>query len=633
MSSDRSDNSLADLLSDFLLSLSKVHRETPADHPLLRTPALRVLAINEQPAGSAADCWPTPDQALAALGDYWKRVFKPDSVSPALREAWREYLVLEVAYFLPFRQRQVAAGGRPGRPSYPQSYSKLGELLSDAEYLAGVVAAVSSGQPDAGPIAELCRSLIPDPNDRARGAMPASTVKWLRGAALESLASSLEDFAQSVNSAKVVDREAIGPLAVAQTTERTVAAPPELPATRLADGPTTTTIPTKSPFVGAGQPSEPQEYSRGLVLSPSLGTQARRLAQQLAAIGCGVEPTAEPTPRLTDANVQVALRRVGASSGDWLLDALADAGLLRRDENWWAFVEPALAEQLAAEYAAEYGVRWVSLHPRHHTLMKAAATILARRADDGRNAQFCQYLGRALGAWSPVSLLDAADILAPFRDAPTPATARFGLWLVERLRELTPIPSGWLQAHLWQVGQGLGAELGLPVATQTREMVLPAATLTAERQATDLPRLLDDLGLPARLAERANWFDDRRAIRALLECIHDGLDATAKRRAAAWLWLAQLEVSLEWVVYPSRPWKAHRATALEALAELTLDPAADEITRALARSVLARDECLLALAACDRDYCALLFTLQLALDKRLFIGPPAGAWQVASADQ
>ena len=231
-----------------------------------------------------------------------------------------------------------------------------------------------------------------------------------------------------------------------------------------------------------------------------------------------------------------------------------------------------------------------------------------------------------------MSLLDAADLLAPFQAAPTPATARFGQWLAGQLWELATIPSGWLQVRLWQCSVQLGVDLGLPSRLLAPETVIPPAALAAERQATDVPGLLTDLGLPASLADRPNWFDDRHAIRALLGGLRDSSDGIAKRRAAAWLWPAQLQVGLEWVVDPGRPWKTHRATALETMAELAGDPSADEMTRTLARSVLARDEHLLGLAASDRDYRALLFTLQLALGKRLFIGPPAGAWEVASAD-
>lgn len=366
--------------------------------------------------------------------------------------------------------------------------------------------------------------------------------------------------------------------------------------------------------------------------SPTHGVQARRLAQHLAAIRLEIDPTAEATTLLTDANVRLALRRAGLEETDFVLDRLVGARLLKRVANHWGFAHPALERLFAAEHVADYGIHWVSLHPRHHRLMTWAAAILAQRADDRRNAEFCQELGRALRAWSTVSLLDTAGLLAKFRDAPTPATARFGQWLAEQLREMATISSGWLQARLWQCSEQLGVDLGLPSRLLAPETVIPPAALGAQRQATDVLRLLTDLDLPALLADRPNWFDDRHAIRALLCGLRDSSDAIVKRRAAAWLWPAQLQVGLEWVVDPGRPWKTHRATALETLAELAGDPSADEMTRTLARSVLARDEHLLGLTASGRDYRALLFTLQLALGKRLFIGPPAGAWQVASSD-
>ena len=123
MLSDQSSDSLAALLSDFLLNMSKVHRESPKDHPLLQIQAMQALVADPMRRRPVPDGRLEPVLAMEALSDYWERVFIPDTLSPGFRDHWRQYLVLAVAYFRPFRQHQAAPGGRPGKITYPQSYS------------------------------------------------------------------------------------------------------------------------------------------------------------------------------------------------------------------------------------------------------------------------------------------------------------------------------------------------------------------------------------------------------------------------------------------------------------------------------------------------------------------------------
>ena len=578
---------------------------------------------------------------MSALADYWEQVFKPSYLSAAFRSEWGQYLVLAVAYFIPFRRGQIDPAALPGQAVYPQSYRKIGELLADASYLTGVISEVTAQHYAATQVAEFCRSFVPSPSDRARGVVPATTVASMRGVAIEALADSLETWARrtvpgvaavptpvvSEAAGRVTDREAV-------VTSTGWSISPR--AMNGQDGGHTDSLPRFEAL--AGDDDLAVERLPDLIhlvdqllaqdISPTLGARARRLAQHLAAILFEIEPTAEATTRLTEPNLQLAMRRSGTSAGDAALDALANAGLLRRRDTRWQFAHPALVCVFAAEHVVDYSVRWVSLHPRHHRLMTWAAAILAGRADDGRNALFCQDLGRALGAWSLVSLLDAAEILAPFRDVPTPATRHFQEWLVGQLRALGGLPSGRLQARMWHCGQQLGVDLGGPLPTLAPETLLPPVALAAARQATDVSGLLADLGQ----APGPNWFDDRRTLRGLLDRLRDGPDMMVKRQAAAWLWQSHLQTYLDWVVDSRRPWKTHRATALQVVADLAADPAVDDVTRTLARSALARDAHLVVLMSADRDYRALLFTLQLALGQRLFIGQPAGAWQVASAD-
>ena len=98
-------NHLAKLLSDFLLDYSKAKLEGLDRHPLIETPVMQRLTaeyLDRQPAHRAL---PAQDVAMGALGEYWARVFKPDRLTLAFRDEWRRYLLLAVAYFVPFRRQ------------------------------------------------------------------------------------------------------------------------------------------------------------------------------------------------------------------------------------------------------------------------------------------------------------------------------------------------------------------------------------------------------------------------------------------------------------------------------------------------------------------------------------------------
>ena len=370
--------------------------------------------------------------------------------------------------------------------------------------------------------------------------------------------------------------------------------------------------------------------------STSVADQTRRFAQHLAGISGGIEPTPERTTRLTRGNVLLALRRIGVSSdqpieGGALVDLLVRFGHLQRTENWLEFAHPALAEFFAAEHVAGYGQHWVSLHPhpRHRQIMKWTAAILARRSDDDRNAEFCADLDKALIGWSPVSLLDVADIVAEFRHAQTPSTAKFQAWLVSELRPLARIPSGWLQQALRQCGEHLGVDLGVPVPSVPLEAIGRASALDAERLATDVPELLTGLGLPPTLADKREWFEDRRVQAALLDQLSE-TDARLRLQAVAWLQHSRLQSRVEMTIDVRRVWKSRWRAAVEVIADMAMDGARDELTRILASSVLAKDEHLLDLLGRDVVYQPLLFTLLLALDKRLRFNEYRGEWEIFS---
>jgi hypothetical protein len=643
-------NHLAKLLSDYLLDYSKGKLVGLDRHPLIETQVMQRLTaeyLARQPAHRALR---TQDVAMGALGEYWARVFKPARLTLAFRDEWRQYLLLAVAYFVPYRRRQGGSGVVQNRLAHPQSYGKLGGLLSDADYLADVLAQETAHQYDPVRVAEFCRALVPNANDLDKGAKPATTVASSRGVAIAALAGSLEEYAKRPVQAPAEpdSLQVAGPTtsmgAAGSQTELTMsvelAAPPASDVSR----PHAATVLTDIEAAGTDERQLPALLSlldHSLAQwelatdSPALAARARHLAQQLAAIRQGVAPTAEPTTHLTGPNVQLALRWVGAMTEDWgssdhVLDHLAHSRVLRREGDRWDFTHPALELFFAAEHLADDREHWVSLHPRHRRLMCWTAAVLARRSDDRTNDRFCQDLGRALRGWSPVALLDVADILAQFRHSRTPATLRFQDWLGTQLKELADVPSGWLRCRLWQCSHDLGIDLGLPAPDRPTEPMVPLAPLEAERLATDVPEFLSQLGLSPSLASRLDWYEDRHALQALLNCLTGGSEMTCRLTAAAWLRHARLEAHVDLVFDRTRIWNTHRATALEVVPEMALNRKLDEQARALARSILATDAHLVGLAASDRVDRGLLYTLELMLDERLFFSQPQGDWLIYS---
>ena len=146
-----------------------------------------------------------------------------------------------------------------------------------------------------------------------------------------------------------------------------------------------------------------------------------------------------------------------------------------------------------------------------------------------------------------------------------------------------------------------------------------------------MPELLTGLGLPPTLADKREWFEDRRVQAALLDQLSE-TGARLRLQAAAWLQHSRLQSRVEMTIDVRRVWKSRWRAAVEVIADMAMDGARDELTRILASSVLAKDEHLLDLAGRDVVYQPLLFTLLLAMDKRLFFDEYRGTWQIISGD-
>jgi hypothetical protein len=73
--------------------------------------------------------------------------------------------------------------------------------------------------------------------------------------------------------------------------------------------------------------------------------------------------------------------------------------------------------------------------------------------------------------------------------------------------------------------------------------------------------------------------------------------------------------------------KPQRLVALEVIARIALDPnPGDEITRIMARSVLTTSEHLSELVGRSDKFQPLVYTILLALDKRLYYRKETGQW-------
>jgi hypothetical protein len=82
-----------------------------------------------------------------------------------------------------------------------------------------------------------------------------------------------------------------------------------------------------------------------------------------------------------------------------------------------------LERALAAEFITEE-TNWVSLRPRYRDLMRWTAAHLSVQGTAQRQQTFNQELRRALAGASPLSALDAADILSEFVANQTVETRR-----------------------------------------------------------------------------------------------------------------------------------------------------------------------------------------------------------------
>ena len=348
---------------------------------------------------------------------------------------------------------------------------------------------------------------------------------------------------------------------------------------------------------------------------------ARRLLRYLAGIRFEMAPHPEPTTNLTRDNIRrsfwhLPLRPEDEEHGWVLIDGCCRAGLLSRIEDQWQFSNAHLERALAAEYAFEEPA-WVSLRPSQRELMKWAAALIAHRGDGQRQQVFFGQLRSALNGATLLSVLDVADFLTEFHQRESTASQAFKAEIIQRLKRLMQSPSSQVRVAATQKARSLGSEAGSVGLDVSAYMFFQPEPLDTE--AHDLAGLLRQLSLTSPPGDQARWLEDRRVINGLLDGLCHAPSVDLKRRCAAWLRRSSLSKVVEVHVPANAWWKTRSQSALEVVAQVAQNSAQDELTRTLAKSVLAKDEFLIRLWQLGDKYTPLVYDLLLTLDKRLFL--------------
>jgi len=366
---------------------------------------------------------------------------------------------------------------------------------------------------------------------------------------------------------------------------------------------------------------------------PSDRELARGLAQQLAAIQLGLEPTPERTGVLMPANTRLAWRRVqpnrdAADDGLTLLWELQAAGILSLHGETWRFASQALTEWFGAEFIATYaGHRFVP-QPRYRRLQHWAAELLAERGDDARNRLLMEDLAGALPGLHTVSWLDAAESVSAFHGRETPSVAQFRLRLAPVIQDLAAFKSAPLQQVLRRLEPPFG-----PLMVNldcTAECLVAAETLERAQAGYEAPRLAACLGLPPALIDEPRWFERRPAIAALLTQICSPRQDDLANACAAWLQTAALTETVEVDVSLRWPWPGLQpVTAADVLIRLANDQRRSARSRALALTVLASQAHLEMLLNRDSMEALTIAISELLLtDRRAAWNARTGRWEL-----
>jgi hypothetical protein len=206
------------------------------------------------------------------------------------------------------------------------------------------------------------------------------------------------------------------------------------------------------------------------------------------------------------------------------------------------------------------------------------------------------------------------DILGEVsRDLPTALIFRDGT--LRRFKELAKVESEAVHYVVQLRAERLGLKVGLSRKVEPPPDLISGQVL--DDDARDLPELLRQLDMKPPNGRQDQWLENRVVPNTLIEELRTQPDPIIRYHCAAWLRHAALSKTIE-VQIPSQPWKSRTLSALDVLAEIALSPAEDLLTRALVKSVLAKDEFVLPLWQSRTEYIPLVYELLLAMDKRLF---------------
>jgi len=196
-----------------------------------------------------------------------------------------------------------------------------------------------------------------------------------------------------------------------------------------------------------------------------------------------------------------------------------------------------------------------------------------------------------------------------------PAALIFKDETLRRFKDLAKVESEAVRYAVQLRAERLGLMVGLSRKVEPPPDLIPGQVL--DDDARDLPELLRQLDMKSPKGRQDQWLENRFVLNALIEELRTQPDPLISHQCAGWLRHTALSKTIE-VQIPSRLWKSRTLRALDVLAEIALNPAEELLTRALVKSVLAKDEFVLQLWQSRTEYISLVYELLLAMDRRLF---------------
>lgn len=352
---------------------------------------------------------------------------------------------------------------------------------------------------------------------------------------------------------------------------------------------------------------------------------ARRFLRQLAAVRLGVSHGPERESGVSDTDIEMAARPLHLKEGgaQTLVDLCVRAGLLSPTQGRWEFTQPGLACFLAAEYLAESDLYGIPSGPRYRQLLTWTAALLARRGHEDRIHEFFRQVERSIASETGLFALDLADLLAEFTGLQSATVSQMRAKVTEAFKQLAELEPNRLRLAIKERANRLGVDVGLANFEGEPEQIVSPESIDQYRR--DLPDVLQDLNIPKPGGREEDWLTDSGVVFALIEHLREDRLVNAQVYAAYWLQRAPL-----WKIEMTQGrglLRIERRSAAEEVARIALDPHLDEFRRALSRGVLATSESLSRLLERGEAYEALVYTILLALDKRLVFREHLHAWK------